>query len=179
MFSQQHKDQWALFLSEWHIDAHPPLYYLLLRIVAKMGHSHLVYRSPSIIPGVGSVYSYRSHSKKAVPQHYCCVAFTAAAYGFSITIIDITCDVRGYALALFLILLAFYYFLNFLLGECQQKQLKRSLVLFGIFTSAAISVEYYAVFFWAACFGVVLLNALWDLTFERPNSNGLFASGMR
>jgi hypothetical protein len=50
------QDRWALFLSEWQIDAHPPLYYLLLRIVGKMGHSHLVYRSLSIIPGVGSVY---------------------------------------------------------------------------------------------------------------------------
>ena len=61
------QDRWALFLSEWHIDAHPPLYYLLLRIVAKMGHSHLVYRSASIIPGVGIGVRYRSHSQKAVP----------------------------------------------------------------------------------------------------------------
>lgn len=41
------------------------------------------------------------------------------------------------------------------------------MVLFGIFTSAAISVEYYAIFFWAACLGVVLLNALWDPDFQK------------
>jgi hypothetical protein len=160
------QDRWALFLSEWQADEHPPLYYLLLRIVAKIGHSHLVYRSLSIIPGVGSVYVIGLIARKLC--HSTTVALlTAAAYGFSITIIDITCDVRGYALALFLILLAFYYFLNFLLGECQQKQIKRSLVLFGIFTSAALSVEYYAIFFWAACLGVVLLNALWDPDFQK------------
>jgi len=166
------QDRWALFLSEWHIDAHPPLYYLLLRIVAKMGHSHLVYRSASIIPGVGSVYVIGLIARKLC-RSTTVALLTAAAYGFSITIIDITCDVRGYALALFLILLAFYYFLNFLLGECQHNQVKRSLVLFGIFTSAAISVEYYAIFFWAACFGVVLLNALWDADFRKTKLNWL------
>ena len=160
------QDRWALFLSEWQIAAHPPLYYLLLRIMAKMGHSHLVYRSLSIIPGVGSVYVIGLIARKLC-RSTTIALLTAAAYGFSITIIDITCDVRAYALALFLILLAFYYFLNFLLGECQQKQGKRSLVLFGVFTSAAISVEYYAILFWAACLGVVLLNALWDPDFQK------------
>jgi hypothetical protein len=160
------QDRWALFLSEWQIAAHPPLYYLLLRVVGEMGHSHLVYRSLSIIPGVGSVYVIGLIARKLC-RSTTIALLTAAAYGFSITIIDITCDVRAYALALFLILLAFYYFLNFLLGECQQKQVKRSLVLFGIFTSVAISVEYYAIFFWAACLGVVLLNALWDHDFQK------------
>ncbi|HEY4388796.1 MAG TPA: phospholipid carrier-dependent glycosyltransferase, partial [Ktedonobacteraceae bacterium] len=160
------QDRWALFLSEWQIAAHPPLYYVLLRIVGKMGHAHLVYRSLSIIPGVGSVYVIGLIARKLC-RSTTIALLTAAAYGFSITIIDITCDVRAYALALFLILLAFYYFLKFLLDECQQKQVKRSLALFGIFTTAAISVEYYAIFFWAACLGVVLLNALWDAEFQK------------
>ena len=87
-------DRCKLFISEWKADAHSPLYYLLLRIVAKLGHSHLLYRSLSIIPGVGSVYvigqiANRLYDGKIV------ALLTAAAYGFSVTMIDHTCDVRG------------------------------------------------------------------------------------
>jgi hypothetical protein len=160
------QDRWELFISEWQRDAHPPLYYLLLRVVASLGHSHLLYRSLSIIPGVASVYVIGRIARNLC-RNTTVALLTAAGYGFSITVIDITCDVRGYALALFLVLLAFYYFLDFLLGRCQQKQVKRSIALFGIFTSLGIAVEYYAVFFWIACLGVMLLNALWDPEFRK------------
>lgn len=160
------QDKWEVFISEWRKDAHPPLYYLLLRVVASLGHSHLIYRSLSIVPGVASVYVIGLIARKLY-RSATVALLTAAAYGSSITIIDITCDVRGYALALFLILLAFYYFVDFLLDGWEQKELERSIALFGIFTSLAITVEYYAIFFWIACLGVVLLNALWDGKFRK------------
>ena len=160
------QDKWEVFISEWRKDAHPPLYYLLLRVVASLGHSHLIYRSLSIVPGVASMYVIGLIARKLY-RSTTVALLTAAAYGFSITIIDITCDVRGYALALFLILLAFYYFVDFLLDGWEQKEVKRSIALFGIFTSLAITVEYYAIFFWIACLGVVLLNALWDGEFRK------------
>src|SRR4029077_13823713 len=55
----------------------------------------------------------------------------------------------------------------FLLDGWEQKEVKRSIALFGIFTSLALAVEYYAIFFWIACLGVVLLNALWDGKFRK------------
>ena len=160
------QDKWEVFISEWRKDAHPPLYYLLLRVVASLGHSHLIYRSLSIVPGVASVYVMGLIARKLY-RSTTVALLMAAAYGCSITIIDITCDVRGYALALFLIVLAFYYFVDFLLDGWEQKEAKRSIALFGIFTSLAITVEYYAIFFWIACLGVVLLNALLDGEFRK------------
>ena len=40
------------------------------------------------------------------------------------------------------------------------------MALFGI-SQVPIAVGYFAIFFWVACFGVVLLNALWDPEFRK------------
>ena len=50
------QNRWRIFVSEWKADAHPPLFYLLLRLCAKVSRSRLAYRIPSVVPGVAGVY---------------------------------------------------------------------------------------------------------------------------
>ncbi|MBV9302426.1 MAG: phospholipid carrier-dependent glycosyltransferase [Acidobacteriaceae bacterium] len=152
------QDRWALFFSEWRKDAHPLLFYLLLRYVARLGHSHLVYRSICIFPGVGSVFLIGQIARRLLRSRIIAL-LAAAAFGFSITMIDMSCDVRGYPLALFLVLCAFLFFLD-LFVDFSQARINRALLWFGIFSSLAISTEYYAVFFWLACLIAVLVCAL-------------------
>lgn len=143
------QDRWRLFIFEWKGDAHPPLYYLLLRLVTKLGRSHLIYRSLSIIPGVATVYILGQVAKRLF-RNKLLALLAAAAYGFSITIIELTIDVRGYPLALFFLACAFYYFTDFLLTG-------KSPVLFGILLSLAIATEYYSVLLLVACIAALTL----------------------
>jgi hypothetical protein len=50
------QDRWALFFSEYRRDQHPILYRLVLRWVASLGSSRLLYRSASIVPGLATIY---------------------------------------------------------------------------------------------------------------------------
>jgi uncharacterized membrane protein len=151
------QDQWKLFLSEYRKDAHPILYSLALRAITLFGHSRLAYRSASIIPGVVSVYLLGRIAGKLCSNKGVAL-LAAAAYGFSMVMIGIIIDVRSYPLALVFVIAAFYYLVDFL-AQTFDASAKRSLVLFGIFTSLAIASEYYAIFFLVACIGVLAL--LW------------------
>jgi hypothetical protein len=82
----------------------------------------------------------------------------AAAYGFAMVMIQINIDVRSYPLCLMFMLLALDCLVRFLTSA---KGAHSSLLRFGVFMSAAIATEYYAILFWAAC---VLVLALWFLT---------------
>ncbi|MFI5363571.1 MAG: SUMF1/EgtB/PvdO family nonheme iron enzyme [Elusimicrobiota bacterium] len=137
------QDRWESFLSRWRQDAHPILYYLVLRAVSSLGHSKLLYRSASIIPGAASVYllglaAARLCRNKAV------ALLAAAAYGFSATMRSIFIDVRAYPLALFFVAAAFYCLVDSLASGVRRN---RSLLLFGLFTALAISSEYCAILF--------------------------------
>jgi hypothetical protein len=50
------QDSWRQFVTEFRADAHPPLYLAALRAAAAIGHSRLLLRAPSIIPGAVGVY---------------------------------------------------------------------------------------------------------------------------
>jgi formylglycine-generating enzyme required for sulfatase activity len=144
---------WEPFLSRWREDAHPILYYLVLRAVAPLGHSKLLYRSASIIPGAASVYLLGLAAARLC-RNKAAALLAAAAYGFSETMRKIFIDVRAYPLALFFIIAAFYCLVDFLASGLRRN---RSLVLFGVFTSLAIASEYYAVLFLLACLGSLAL----------------------
>src|SRR4051812_48590275 len=50
------QDNWHNFWSEINANAHPPLYFLLLKFAMRFGRSLLVYRSISLLTGVLSVF---------------------------------------------------------------------------------------------------------------------------
>ena len=149
------QNRWKLFVFEWKNDAHPPLYVLLLRIVALFGHSRLILRSISIAPAFGSICLVGLIAKKLCRDPL--VALLAAgAYAFSTTMLEINLEVRSYPLCLFFVLAAFYFFVDFFVRDVDAKG-RRSLVLWGILSSLAIGTEYYAIFFVVACLACVAL----------------------
>ncbi len=149
------QNRWQLFKSEWRGDAHPILYYLLLRLISPFYHSHLAYRACSILPNLASVYLLGLVAQKELASPVL-APVAAAAFAFSMTIIDLSIDVRGYALALMLVLWAYYVFLN-LIEQADNNRDRARLVWFGVLNSLAIATEYYAVFFAAACWSAVLV----------------------
>ena len=50
------QNKWEIFWQECQADFHPPLFYLLLKVVLWFGRSALIYRAISILTGVGSVF---------------------------------------------------------------------------------------------------------------------------
>ena len=148
------QNKWRLFVSEWKGDAHPPLYYLLLRGCAKLGHYPLIYRLPSILPGVMSIYVLGQIARKFYRSNSIAL-LAAAAYGFSLTIIDLDCDVRAYPLSLLFVLCAFYCLLAMLVGP--EQKLNPAVISFAISCSLAILTEYMTVFFFPAALVVLLV----------------------
>jgi len=148
------QDRWELLLSEWRKVAHPPLYYLLLRYVARLGPANLIYRALSIIPGVATIYVIGKVADKLYERRS--VALLAAgAYALSLSIIGLDIDVRAYPLALLFMVSGLYCFAG-LVESCFGPGTARLAIAFGVLTSLAICSEYYAVFFLAACIGTLV-----------------------
>ena len=148
------QNRWKLFLFEYKTNAHPPIFFLFLRIAALFGHSRLVIRSVSISAGAGSIVMVGLIARKLCSNSFFAL-LAAAAYGFSITMLLLEIDVRSYSLCLFFVLVAFYFFVDFLQQRFRLPA-GHSLLLCGIFLSIAIATEYYAIFFLFACLGAVL-----------------------
>ncbi len=165
------QDRWRLFLSEWRADAHPPLYYLALRIVAKLGTSHLLCRSLSIVPGVLGTYLVgRIGSLLFRAPELALLA--AGAYGFSISMIEIFCDVRGYSLALTFVIGAFWCLVR-MLGDSRRQGARGLFLWWSVLVSLGILTEYYVIFFFCASLIVLSLEILRRRQCIRIASNDL------
>src|SRR5579862_6761907 len=60
------QDRWANFIREYQGDAHPPLYYLLLRASLWLGRTQLAYRIISLLAGTASVFILGRTALKAL-----------------------------------------------------------------------------------------------------------------
>jgi hypothetical protein len=159
------QDHWRNTVLEYKADAHPILYYILLRWVSHLGHFPIVYRSVSILPGAAAAYvvgkiAEKICTNKAVP------ILAAAAYAFAITSIDLSIDVRSYMGCLFFVLLSFHAFLTALLLP-EDHSGGRAWIAFGVFASLAIGFEYYALFYLAACWGLLGAFLVFDSSYRR------------
>lgn len=163
--SQQ--DRWFNFIREYQADAHPPLYYVLLRAVLWLGRTPLVYRGISLLAGTASVWLLGRTALKAMRSPVWAV-LAALAYGLSLPLILTSNEVRGYMLSSLFIQISFYYFLD-LVGEEQPPTL-RPRVVFSVMAVLACLSEYYALLY----VGAVLLFAL-ALPIVRHRSNWLRA----
>jgi len=152
------QDRWSLFVSEYHRDQHPILYRLVLRAVASLGSSRLVYRAASVIPGIATIYLLGLVASRLCLSKTVAL-LTSAAYGFSATIVDLTCDVRAYPLALLLVVFSFYCFINFLSGSSVRSR-RRSSIWFGVLSTAAVATESYSVLFVTSCLVFLLLMSI-------------------
>ncbi len=103
------QDNWASFWADIYANAHPPLYFLLLKAVLHLGHSLLVYRSISILTGVASVYLVGRIALK-ITESNARAYQSALAYGLALPGIVVSCEVRSYMLSVFFVLVSFLRF---------------------------------------------------------------------
>jgi hypothetical protein len=147
------QDRWANFIREYQTNAHPPLYFLLLRMTFWLGRTQLAYRSISLISGTASVYVLGRTAMKAMRSPVW-AALSALAYGLALPSILLSNEVRTYMLSAFLVQVSFYYFLD--LTAPEQPVSLRPRVLFAVTASLACLTEYYALIY----VGATLLFAL-------------------
>ena len=152
------QNRWKLFLFEYKNNAHPPIFMMLLRLVALFGHSRLILRSISMAAGFGSICLIGLIARRLCGDRLVAL-LAAAAYAFSVTMLEINLEVRSYPLCLFFVVAAFYFLIDPLAHAFDSKA-RRSLVLWGIFSSLAIGTEYYAIFFVLACVACLPLFVL-------------------
>lgn len=148
--------RWADLAFELQTNAHPPLFFLLLRpLVFLAPQDPAFYRSISIASGVGSIVIVGLIARKiidsAVIQLLC-----AAAFALSADAIAISDEIRSYQLAVFLVLLAFLFWLQMFPSNGGRVR-KRPFAAFAICSSLAVSSHYSAVFFLGAAVTVSFL----------------------
>jgi len=152
------QDRLLMLAGEWKGTAHPPLFYPILRLTAAISHSPLMLRAIGIVSGTvssvaigvvaGRIYRYKSSA-----------LLVSAAYTFAWSMIELNCDVRAYPLALVFVLLAFNALIDWT-REPGGVQSASSIMRFGAWSLLAMLSEYYVIFFFAGCIGILLLRAV-------------------
>jgi hypothetical protein len=149
------QDTWKNFWEDIRVNAHPPLFFLLLKVLVHFGRSLLVYRAISLVTGIVSVFSVGWIARKIVKSDVW--AYTAAlAYGMALPGIIISCEVRSYMLSAFFILLSF----SCLLDIGMYPDSKRDLKVRAGFALAAILAcfSHYYAFYYAGAAAAVLIG---------------------
>ena len=162
---------WRAFWLELKADAHPPIFYLLLHYVLKLGHNLLIYRLPVIVPGIATVWAIGKITAKLTGRPVFGL-LAAATYGLSASMIEINIDVRSYALALLFVTLAFDHLIDFVTDPAGRYK-RFSCVWFSVCTGLAIATEYYSIFFYAACLFLIAALALRYPPFRSPLLEGI------
>jgi hypothetical protein len=145
--------RWTDLSFELRTNSHPPLFFLLLRGIVRLGIAF--YRSISIAAGVGSIVVVGLIARRILHsptiQLLC-----AAAFALSATAISISVEIRSYQLTAFLALLAFLSWLA-MFPQTDGRIRVRPCITFAISSSLAVFSHYSAVFFLGACLAVPIL----------------------
>jgi len=134
---------WPAFWREVSSNAHPPLFFLLLKLATWcLGWSRLAYRAVSIASGVVSVYLVGLIAFRLLRTRFMVVLATLAFATSTVTVI-IANEVRSYMLAGMFLLLAMVFYLD-LLGSAANRL--RSRVLFSTALTLAV-LSHYSILF--------------------------------
>lgn len=136
------------------IDNHPPFYYLLLRFVSLIfGYSELALRLPSIVFGVLTILVIykidNALNQKSVRVGYLLALLLATSQIH----IYYSQEVRMYSLAIFLVSLSAYLFINNL-----KKNSKFVWILFGLVNTLILLTDYLPILMFAAFFVWAIVN---------------------
>jgi hypothetical protein len=146
--------RWADLLFELRTNAHPPLFFLLLRRIVRLGNPAL-YRVISIAAGTASIIFVGLIAKKIL-RSPAAQLLCAAAFALSTAAIAISVEIRSYPLASSLMVAAFWAWLSIFPGSDKGG---RPGVIFACCSSLALMSHYSAVLFLAACSVVPLVIA--------------------
>lgn len=150
---------WAQFWVDVHDNAHPPVFYLLLRAVTWLGSERLVYRSLSIVAAVVAVYVIGRIASRVFRTAGVALV-CALAFGLALSTVVMACAVRSYMLSVALVLIAFRLYLD--LVDPRRDPSERTRVWFAVALSSAIVTHYSAIFFAAVAAALPCLYAAVD-----------------
>ncbi len=151
------QDNWNNFWSDIYANAHPPLFFLLLKVALRFGHSLLVYRSISILTGVASVYLVGRIALQVTGSNMRAYQ-SALAYGLALPGIIVSCEVRSYMLSVFFVLLSFSCLLEIGASESRKSE-ARLRTGFAVWAILACLSHYFA-FFYAGAAILLLLGRM-------------------
>ena len=140
--------RWKDLAYELHAEAHPPVFYLLLKALLMLGHSKLLYRCIALVPGTGSVLLIGLIARKLL-RSSALALLCAGALALSTAAITISIEVRQYQLVVFLILIAFDAFLAMWTAGASLRT--RHYVVYAVSSSLAVGCHYSTVVFLGAC----------------------------
>lgn len=152
-------------------NAHPALFFLLLRGLLKLGHAKLLYRAISISAGVASILLVGLISRKTLRSPILQL-LSAAAFALSGSAVIMSIQVRSYELAIALVLLAFLSYLDMIPAPEKPVPL-RPYVWFTIASTLAVWSHYCVIFFLGACLAVPFVLAAASGEFRRRFISGL------
>jgi uncharacterized membrane protein len=145
--------RWIDLKYELRNEAHPPVFYILLKALLAFGSGKLWYRCLAIVPGAASVFLVGMIGRK-VFRFSSVALLCAGAMALSTAAITISIEVRQYQLATFFILVAFLSFLSILRSQARPR-----LLYFATFSAAsalAVGCHYFAFLFLVPCLLVSL-----------------------
>ena len=152
------QDRWENFWWDVGSNAHPPLFFLLLRFMLLFGHSPLIYRTVSIATGVASVWLLgRIAERVMISRVWAAVA--ALAFALALPAIVIACEVRSYMLCVFFVLFSFRHFLEVIAPEGGRAKVAARVAFAALAIGACLS-HYFAFFYVGACALALLARSI-------------------
>jgi hypothetical protein len=153
------QDRWPDFWREVHDNAHPPLFYLLLRVAWYwLGPGLLAYRLVSIAATVAATAIVSAIVRRTTSNRPLAIV-AAAAFGLSYGAIAVGLEVRAYALCAAFTLLAFLCYLDWL-AVSPRRPTARAAAGFAIAATLAVLTHYSTFFFLAAALATPAILAI-------------------
>jgi len=160
------QDRWPNFWLEVRDNAHPPLFFLLLRLAASwLGASFLAYRVVSIAAMVTSTWLIAAIVRRTTGSRGLAIA-SAAAFGLSYSAVNMGIEVRAYSLASAFMLAACVFYVDWLRTPAHRLTIAPH-AGFALTLTAAVVSSYSTFFFMAAAIGAPLVLAAIDRGWRR------------
>lgn len=164
------QESWGPFVREVIQNAHPPLYYLVLKgAVLLFGNSALVYRVPALL-AVAVATVLLTRTAVTVTRNPPLAVVAGVAFGLSASLVQTALAVRAYALFVAALVAATWAYVEWLAAR-PGRATARARPLFAAALSAALLSHYSAFFFLGAAViapGIlVLLHARWRVRLRR------------
>lgn len=141
------QNDWHLFSAEYQMTSHPPLFFLLLKLIMSFWRTTLAFRAVSILAGIGAVFVV-GKTAAAITRSRETAVLAAVLFGLSTPVVSLATEVRSYMLALFWITAAFYQYIR--IWQTQGAS-RRVIAWFTVFSAFALLSHYYTAFFLLAC----------------------------
>jgi 4-amino-4-deoxy-L-arabinose transferase-like glycosyltransferase len=157
-----------IFLRFWrdvYVNAHPPIFYLLLKAASLLGNSRLLYRSVSIVSAIVAVVFIVLIVRRIAKNREIGI-ICGLAFGLSISTVIVANEVRSYMLSIAFILWGFYCFLHLVHPDPGPRHL-RSRFGFMIATCFAVLTHYSSVFFVLASIATPFLLFVFSTDYRR------------